>query len=1665
MVGPQRSDASQDQGREPAGESIAAEVAASVEHLPPAPDEMADWASAAAACEREARARGPGQDAARLLHHAARIYEVRLGDLAAARACCQAAVAADPSHLPSLQAARRLAAAHRDTESECRLLELEALATPDPRRAATLHHARARLLDAALGRPDEARAAAAAGLSLHPASPALLQEHARLAAAAGRLDEALEDWRRAADAVADPRAAAQLLCSAAELAEDRLDRSAEAADLALEAFRRCPADAGARALARYHAERLGRDEALAEVLEAEGREAPTARGAALALLELAAVRRERLGRPDLADEALAAAQRRAPEDPAVLAELAHAAEAREDWTALAEVLKARVQAHFQEPWGDAHEIAAAEMRLAEVYDQRLGKIDLAADCWRVVAEIDPRCRPALAALGRYHAAAEEWEKVLETFLAERDAADDPREKAQRSFKAGELLEERLGRLEEAAERHAEALRLDPRNLASARALERLLEKLGKHGDLCQHLERELADAADPGQQVAGLLRIAHLREDRLGDLEGAAAAYRRALEIDPGHMLALRSLAVVLERGGKAAEQAEVLERAAASSEPRDAVALLTRAGEVREGLGDERRAAADWEQALALDPSHLPALRALGRLCGRAGRWEELVDMCRAEATALPTPGAAAALLVRVGDILETRLARPDEAIASYRQALDLAPGEASALRALARLYRSREDREPLLEILRADAAARAAPAERAALLHEVGAIAERGLGDPKAAAEAHREALRVDPTFAPSHRALQRLLAGQARWNELAAACQLEAQHATGDERVAALWRYAWNAAERLGDRQAAEAACREVLTLEPGHAGAAALLDRIGAAPDPSARAALAARVSEPAAARALWLAAALDRRLAGDDASPELARALQLDPGDAFAGPAAEESARAGGADRLAALRTTREEDAAEGSDRAELALLAAEAWEEAGDAVRAEEACRRCLALAPGSLPALQALRRLRARAGDWAGVREALRAEAEATVDAGLAAAALARAAEVALSRLGDRSAATDDLRRAAARDPGDAALSARLDALLESSASDADACELRESRARAEEAPAGAAREWLAAARIAAERLDDRRRALEDLERALAARPAWLEALALRARLLVAEGRPAEAARDFQDCLAQGGEPAALAALHLELASLHQGPLADPPLAMSHLNAALAAVPDHAEALARLSRIHRAARNWPGAADALRRLVAAPGPEGGERVERLLELAEVRADGFGDAAAAAELCVRALAEAPGNARALALLAAARDQAGDEDGLVAALERAAAEGREPEVRRDARLRAARLHLARGDPARAAALLRSALAETPGDAEARAALADSLAVTAPEEAVGELRKLLEADAGRADVWRGLFRIWQRARAHDRAFVAASVLRFLRAGDLAAEGAFFSENAPLQPRGPTQPLGPEDWAAVRHPLDRGPLSDLLALAGEALGAVLGEQGRGGAKVPSGHPVRRLLEEICGTLGVDRVTVLEDGSAASVAIDATHPARVLVGPDFARRHDRSQQRFLLARAAARLKAGSALADQVGPGRLGELLAAAVRQVDPTWSGTGDPDEELVRAASRALPRRLRRRLAEVAAHLRGPAPDLLTWYAALSGTADRAGLVLCGDVASALAAALRDGGAPPPRPEPAEEIQQAVRARPDLQALLRFAASEEHFRLRQRLRTAIA
>jgi hypothetical protein len=256
----------------------------------------------------------------------------------------------------------------------------------------------------------------------------------------------------------------------------------------------------------------------------------------------------------------------------------------------------------------------------------------------------------------------------------------------------------------------------------------------------------------------------------------------------------------------------------------------------------------------------------------------------------------------------------------------------------------------------------------------------------------------------------------------------------------------------------------------------------------------------------------------------------------------------------------------------------------------------------------------------------------------------------------------------------------------------------------------------------------------------------------------------------------------------------------------------------------------------------------------------------------------------------------------------------------------------------------------------------------------------------------------------------------------------------------------------------------WRSIRHPADAGPLSDILAAAGDALGAAaeLAPASRERGK-PAGA-LGRLVEELCACLGLSPFALLQAGEGAAVWVEPGDPPAVRAGADLARRCALAEQRFLLGRAAARLRARSAVAARLDARALGRLLAAAVRQVDAGYEGLGVPPQAVSRAVGRALSRRARKAMEEpVRALAAGPAPDVAAWQEGLARTADRVGLLLCGDPTVALGLVLREAaGAAPSSPD---ALAAAVRERAGLRDLAVFAGSDEHLRLRQVLRLAIA
>src|SRR5262249_15105532 len=208
----------------------------------------------------------------------------------------------------------------------------------------------------------------------------------------------------------------------------------------------------------------------------------------------------------------------------------------------------------------------------------------------------------------------------------------------------------------------------------------------------------------------------------------------------------------------------------------------------LEEHLGDRAGAIAAYQRLLSLSPAYLPALKALGRLYSEEGNWLELVEMYRAEAEIAASPEQASALLFRVGELIEHKLSNEEKAISAYREVLELTPKFLPALRALEQIYRAGRNWEQLIEVLRAEAATRSDPGERANALFQVAGIWETHLSRLDKATAAYEDVLRLVPGHSPAIVALERLYKAQGNLHELVAIIDRETQTGTNAARVAA-------------------------------------------------------------------------------------------------------------------------------------------------------------------------------------------------------------------------------------------------------------------------------------------------------------------------------------------------------------------------------------------------------------------------------------------------------------------------------------------------------------------------------------------------------------------------------------------------------------------------------------------------------------------------------------------------------------------------------------------------------------------------------------------------------------------------------------------------------------------------------------------------------------
>lgn len=750
----------------------------------------------------------------------------------------------------------------------------------------------------------------------------------RLARVLERYDRLATIYQEALEDVAgDDESTAKLAFTAGQLHETRTGDLEAASALYLRALRFDPTDHGVfAALERVYRGRSAWDPLL-ELYREQAQAAETDADRVALLRKSARLLEEQLEQPDRAIEAYRDIILVAPDDANALAALDELLAARGRWAEMADHLRHQVELAAGQP-----EENDLKLRLAKVLEEKLEDLHGAIDVYEEVTQADPHHADTVAALEALvqkpehqlriiqilepiYLATDQWRKRIAIYEAQVALGDDPFDQVRLLSQVAELHESRSNDLQLAFHAWARALAVEPGNEEVRGEVDRIAGQLGTWDAHVRAYEEALAKTEDATVRTSLLATMARVHDEKRGDPRAAIETYERLLEVEPDEPSPLDSLEALHTMVGDWRGLVDVLQRKVQRAfDPAERGELLRRAGSVLEELLGDRAAAIDaYRSALVEDEMDEIALESLDRLYAAAQDHEQLADVLRRRIEIEQDPAARVEIGLRLGEVHEQHLRRPEDAIEAYQRVLDDEAEQPVAVEALARLYERQAMWPELLDNLRLQAATAAEPSSRVALLYRAGEVLERMMDDVPSSLATYEEVLGLDSRYEPAMEALLRiskledyrasaseilepLLRTQERWDELAELLAGKANAAFDPEdKREELRRLA--EVHELGrrDKQAAFEAYRRALAEDAADVRTQDDIERLAGelgAWDKAADAfaGRASSVLEPEVARSLYgrLARIAEQQLGDDTRAMEAySRALEHVPDDADA----------------------------------------------------------------------------------------------------------------------------------------------------------------------------------------------------------------------------------------------------------------------------------------------------------------------------------------------------------------------------------------------------------------------------------------------------------------------------------------------------------------------------------------------------------------------------------------------------------------------------------------------------------------------------------------------------------------------------------------------------------------------------------------------------------
>ncbi len=494
-----------------------------------------------------------------------------------------------------------------------------------------------------------------------------------------------------------------------------------------------------------------------------------------------------------------------------------------EWEKLHRVYEAEL-AHLE----SSADRLAMHYRIAELAEEKLLDVPQAMDVYTRAIKEEPLDEKAGEEVERLAGLVDGgWEKLANAYADVLGVHEDANIQRVIGGRLARTFEEELGDITKAEETYRYVLGVQPLDPTALANLDRIYTSLEQWADLAQVLEQRVKASTEPHELVEFYARLGETYEEKLGQVDDAVRAYRKIFDgLDKTHEGAIQSLSRIYEQKQAWKELDAVYERELenATGDVQEAEIRAKIAHLASDRLNNGPRAIETWKRVLDLRGEDPEALGALANLYESAGQWAELCDVLEREFDIADSDDRRVEVLNRRARIFLEQLGRDEQALADYNRVLDLDYANVHALRAIAAIWRRRQDPNELVNALHAivDRATGVVEAEELkATFRELGKTYGEVLGQQFEAADAWRKLLEVDPGDFEAMDALETIYRAQTQWPDVVAVKMQRADAlAEPEDKIRELLQVAdiWD--QEVHDKDGGTKAYEKILTIEPTH-----------------------------------------------------------------------------------------------------------------------------------------------------------------------------------------------------------------------------------------------------------------------------------------------------------------------------------------------------------------------------------------------------------------------------------------------------------------------------------------------------------------------------------------------------------------------------------------------------------------------------------------------------------------------------------------------------------------------------------------------------------------------------------------------------------------------------------------------------------------------------